>query len=558
MRAAITAVVVLAGGFAAASAQASYVESPTVWDRTSAHYTAAPGEANDVSITLSDGRFLITDSGAQISVGEGCEVLDPPVAHRASCDSGKLEWARLIEFDLGDLDDSLTTSFSTDSGAGPWVNGGGGPGNDRFDVTAYGVAIHGDEGDEEMTAHGKAGGLGGGDGADRVMGTLEHGELDGGAGDDTLVTFEQPEPANPSDLPYMTQTVRGDEGNDRIESHGLRDVLLPGDGDDVVIGGPGNEAIYGGTGNDELHGGDGADELHGGEGADLLEGGGGDNISRSQGGYAIAGARLFADHLDGGPGADVLQGGPGDFDVADYSARGAPVSVTLDGLANDGETGEGDLVAADVEDATTGAGDDVLVGNGGPNSLRGGSGDDTIDGGGGYQDDAQGDNGDDTILMLDGGLEAQRGVQGALPGFEFDDLVRCDSWAEDAPNGDDTAFVDKTDVGQAGQVNPLDVPCEHVVMTEQPLPLPVQDGTVRVPLGCGAGLPAKLCSGDAIVTLPKRGRRLDGKRVAARSFRMRHGRTRRVRVRLNRTGRHAARGHRHLRAWVSYRYRYRH
>ena len=48
------------------------------------------------------------------------------------------------------------------------------------------------------------------------------------------------------------------------------------------------------------------------------------------------------DVLDGGGGADTLGGGEG-YDLADYSARTAPVSLTLDGAANDGEAGEQDF-----------------------------------------------------------------------------------------------------------------------------------------------------------------------------------------------------------------------
>ena len=74
-----------------------------------------------------------------------------------------------------------------------------------------------------------------------------------------------------------------------------------------------------------------------------------------------------------GTGADVLKGGIG-YDTADYSARTAPLTVSLDGVANDGEAGEGDNVQTDVEVVTGGAGGDTLDGGLGADDLYGGAG----------------------------------------------------------------------------------------------------------------------------------------------------------------------------------------
>jgi Ca2+-binding RTX toxin-like protein len=124
-----------------------------------------------------------------------------------------------------------------------------------------------------------------------------------------------------------------------------------------------------------------ASRLDGGAGNDRLTGSPGDDV------------------LIGGPGADVLGGGGG-RDTADYSARTAPVSVTLDNQANDGEAGEGDNVGADVEVLAGGAAGDTLTGNDGDNALLGNGGNDTLNGAGG-NDQLDGGAGDDT---LDGGV----------------------------------------------------------------------------------------------------------------------------------------------------------
>jgi hypothetical protein len=66
--------------------------------------------------------------------------------------------------------------------------------------------------------------------------------------------------------------------------------------------------------------------------------------------------------IDAGPGDDVIAGG-GDLDGVSYATRTASVAVRLDATGTgNGEAGEGDLISG-VEDATGGAGNDLLVGN---------------------------------------------------------------------------------------------------------------------------------------------------------------------------------------------------
>lgn len=142
-----------------------------------------------------------------------------------------------------------------------------------------------------------------------------------------------------------------------------------GDEDDELTAGLGflgRLVVDGGTGNDVLNPRSAA-SVHGGEGDDLLRGGPGGQVS-----------------LDGGPGADVLVGSDRfSGDVAVYGDREQPVTVTLDGIANDGELGEGDNVAGEIEDVQGGSADDLLVGDDGDNTLLGGQGADVLRGRGG-------------------------------------------------------------------------------------------------------------------------------------------------------------------------------
>ncbi len=163
-----------------------------------------------------------------------------------------------------------------------------------------------------------------------------------------------------------------------------------GDGADKLTGGSAPDQLIGGGGNDTLTGGLGSDQLSGDAGNDRLRGGGGDETFP----------------LGSDPGADTVSGGPG-TDTADYSAATSGVTVSLDGLANDG-AGEGDNVGGDVERVvgsgwddvlTGGPGGDVLVGGGGQDELFGLGGDDTIDALDGLKDIVDGGDGTDTGIL---------------------------------------------------------------------------------------------------------------------------------------------------------------
>jgi hypothetical protein len=133
-------------------------------------------------------------------------------------------------------------------------------------------------------------------------------------------------------------------------------------------------------------GGGGDDVIIGSPGADVLDGGPGRDL------------------LLGSTGADVVRGGSG-FDTASACGARSPVSLSLDGAADDGVSGQGANVADDVEDLVGGDGDDTLTGNSASNHLDGGLGDDTLDGGAG-PDALDGGEGRDVLRARDGVPEA--------------------------------------------------------------------------------------------------------------------------------------------------------
>jgi Ca2+-binding RTX toxin-like protein len=146
--------------------------------------------------------------------------------------------------------------------------------------------------------------------------------------------------------------------------------------------------------------------------------------------------------------ADTYGGGPGN-DSIDYSGYGAPVTLSLDGAANDG-AGENDAVAGDFENANGGQGDDIISGDAARNLLAGSSGVDTITGLGG-DDDLFGGNGND---LLSGG-EGRDYIAGnndgdTMNGENGDDTLQGGGGSDLANGG---AGVDTSDYQDHNSVN---------------------------------------------------------------------------------------------------------
>ncbi len=256
--------------------------------------------------------------------------------------------------------------------------------------------------------------------------------------------------------PPLHGEASGDAGNDTLKAPpDFRDLPQP---ETYLQGGIGNDTIVGGNGTDELHGGDGNDTMQGFEGADVLRGEGGDD---SVSGGKEEPETNAADVVDGGAGFDSIP----DVD-ADYN-RGYDddVSVTLDGVANDGETGENDNVTG-VEKLLVSAGHATIVGSdaaeqftvdanssgvkgmGGNDRLVAWDGADTLEGGDG-DDFLEGGFGND---VLDGGAGVDQfngdRTETDVIAIGNDQIRARDGNAEqiDCGIGSDTAQVDALDV----------------------------------------------------------------------------------------------------------------
>ncbi len=331
-----------------------------------------------------------------------------------------------------------------------------------------------------------------------------------------------------------------------------------GDGDDRLGHGFGvvnGSFIRGGDGNDTIDGADQADSLDGGAGDDRLQGASGDDVLNGGPGADV----FLTNHLETGndvknggdgndriiasrdPGNDVYTGGAG-VDLLDFSDASGGVSVSLDGVANDGPSAEADNAGTDIENIKGGRGNDTLVGDSGRNLIEGFAGNDTLRGGTPPASRTSttiiGFVGDDT---LDGGIgsdvmHGEGGDDRLLARDALDDQVAA---AMTCGSGNDRLDTDLAD----DDTRPLPTTCESIdqgaineganVRIAPRLLRVSRDGTVRVRLRCPASVTIG-CRGRLAAGAP---RRALGPRTR---YRIRRGARTRVTVRLPRALRRAA------------------
>lgn len=245
-------------------------------------------------------------------------------------------------------------------------------------------------------------------------------------------------------------------GSSRCRNRYCWNVLSGGGGDDTVSGGAGNDYLNGGDGNDTLSAGAGTDGLDGGDGNDAVLGGPGDDnyLNGGDGNDTVLGGP-GDDNIDAGDdsdGSDLLSGGAG-LNYLSYSTRQAPITITLDGIANDGESGELDNVKADFGRIDAGAGDDTLTAGSSGSWLFGNAGNDTISGGAG-RDDLNGGDGNDT-LYGGAGSDALRGGAGdnTIYGGDGNDALYGDAGSDGlrGGSGNDTLWGGPGDDGLYGE-----------------------------------------------------------------------------------------------------------
>jgi Ca2+-binding RTX toxin-like protein len=351
-------------------------EAATTVTRTGNRVTveAAPGVANDIRIGQSGATYTFADVADTVTP-IGCVATADP--HRVNC-GGPL---KTIVVRTGDRPDQVIKTAA--------VQGDIETGDDADVVQAGPTAGYPNR-------------VEGGDGIDNLSGGPDRDWLDGGPGADVISGGGGTDRAR-----YLGRTADLTVSLDGVANDGEA-----GEGDNVRTD---VEDVDGSSGDDKLTGSGAANYLGGYGGDDELYGlGGNDTLSPGEG----------ADESDGGPdndilfsccyadGPDVKIGGTG-VDTARYYRYDVPISVSLNGLSDDGAAGEGDDVRLDVENLEGGYEADTFTGSSGANHLLGGGGDDVLDGLGG-PDTLDGDDGIDNLNgsegddALDGGDNADR------------------------------------------------------------------------------------------------------------------------------------------------------
>ena len=520
--------------------------------------TPGPGETNSLSVsTNASGAIVFTDSNP-ITDGDG------PGGCSVSGNTATCPGTVAFQFDLGDGNDAATVGAVP----GDAVASTGGAGNESLTGGPLGDNLAGGPGNDTLT---------GGDGDDNLHGGDGNDSLDGGAGNDAVA-------GDAGD-----DVVQGGSGNDQLDGGstfgcpggGGQDQLNGGDGEDALCGGPGpgaasdNDVLSGGAGEDtayyprsaavnvsldgsagdgsagesdnvqpdveDLTGGSGNDTLTGNDGRNVLDGGAGGDSLNGLGGNDVltdSGGDVAADRLDGGAGDDLLAagagpdtyiGGDGEDAVTDYAGRTSGVNVTMDGIADDGSSGEADNVEPDVEDVTGSSAADTIVGSAADNEIAGGGGDDTISGGDGT-DGLDGGAGRDTI---DGG-----GGRDDIVGGGGSDTLKSQDGLTDRVNcngGTDTAQVDARD-DTAGN-------CENVSVAP-PAPVAIASVTVTragfVVVRFSCPIVERACSGQIFVKTVRRvARRIIT--LGRANYRLRGGQDRVTRIKIAAADRKALR-----------------
>ena len=379
-----------------------------------------------------------------------------------------------VEDDVGGLRDTLTlvehvtgTSFGdvlTGDADANIITGGGG--DDLLIGLAGADNLSGGAGDDTLDGGGDADTIGGGDGdgdlvdysarAAPVKVTLSSA---GAADDDGSIGIDGATATTLDDVD-TTEIVSGGSAADQLSAASTGSTLVGNVGDDVLAGDVGADTFDGGPGADAMDGKGGTDTVTYAAIAEGLAVTLNDGVANDGGIADTSGANRdstaavenviggsAADHLTGDGGANRLEGRAGDdtlqgllgsdqlvggdgADLATYGERGAgeAVTLTLDGAANDGASGETDLIDATVEGAQGGAGPDTLTGGGNADRLIGGDGADRLTGLAGA-DAFQSGAGDDTIEAKDGvaeSVDCGLGVDGGNADAE-DALIGCET-----------------------------------------------------------------------------------------------------------------------------------
>ena len=412
--------------------------SGTVSGGTTLTYTAAPGEANDVTVSVVGGNLAIADTAGVtptatctlgltgLDCGPVSSLTGPMTINtgngndRVTIDSSVSSPIPSIIVDGGTGNDTITnlSNVPTTASYASSLNGvsvdlsltGAQNTGDGSDTLSGVQNLTGSSFDDTLTGNGADNTLAGGAGNDTLDGSGGNDMLVGGAGSNTASYASAFGGVNVDLNVLIGQPVGGGDGIDTLSgisnlSGSSFDDTLTGDSNaNTIDGGAGNDTIAGGGGADTLNGGDGDDSItqtsstgtteNGGAGNDSLTGlgagtlnggDGNDNIIQTGSTGATENGGAGDDALFGGSGNDTLAGGAGSdqlnglagTDTVSYADAPAGVTVNLTaGTADDGQGGSDTLTS--VENVLGSAFNDTISGDSGNNGIDGGAGVNTV------------------------------------------------------------------------------------------------------------------------------------------------------------------------------------
>jgi Ca2+-binding RTX toxin-like protein len=277
-------------------------------------YTAAIGEVNDLTISLSVDGYSLSDPGATIIAGTGCTAFQS----LAACPAAGIRGITVRTDDGADSVENTTSTPSTLTAGEGNDSLAGGPGNDTL-RGEKGIDTHsGGDGDDLIDSRGDRPdvvtcGIGNdtvmADAVDSIAPDCETVDRGGAPPPPTPGPTSAPSPTAESLLP-PTETRRldvgacvmerlGTPGDDRLSGSALGDSLFGLQGNDLLKGLRRDDCLFGGAGSDRMSGGEDDDRLLGDDSTSGV--GGNDGLSGNAG----------EDLLLGGPGRDRLSGGRG-------------------------------------------------------------------------------------------------------------------------------------------------------------------------------------------------------------------------------------------------------
>ena len=346
----LTATIAVAGGLTLGVANASAADEGevSVNGGTLVFEAAAGDVANNVTLSQpAAARFVVRDTGAPVSAGDGCVQVE---ADRVRCAAAGITEATL---DLGPGADvarvlaALPARLEGDTG------------NDRLTGGPLDDALDGDEGNDRLRGGAGADTLEGDEGADNLDGEAGPDAYHGGDGADTATYAGRTEPVTVTIDDVADDGGASDAGGDNVATDVER--LIGGDAADSLSGSEVANTLDGGPGGDLLAGLAGADTVTYATRTEAVtvaidglatDGGASDgaaddvaadveNLVGGRGDDSLTGSAA-ANRLTGGLGADVLRGlGRND------------VLVAKDGVADaelDCGAGDRDLVTIDPID----------------------------------------------------------------------------------------------------------------------------------------------------------------------------------------------------------------